>query len=150
MVLGEKRTDRLFLLGSDIGNDDVLVRGESEGTLVDLGNLAHGGLEGLSGLVLHTTILDESREVAATVLSRLPAELIDVRGELECASGLELPTETLLNFGLEVVNAHAVNGVLDTRVLAATGGQVISCCDRERRAAGERLTSIGYRCHVEW
>lgn len=151
VVLREETSNRLLLLGRDVGDDDVLVSGEAEGTLVNLSDLAHGSLERFSGLVLNTTILDESGEVTATIFSSLPSELIDVRGELERSSRLEFPSESLLNFSLEVVDTHSVDGVLDTCVLSAAENETSdrSAGLSSKNANRLRLTSFGYRCLVE-
>ena len=118
MVLVEQVLDRLLLLDGDVGDDEVLVGGKAEDSLVDLGDLAQGRLEGLSGLVLHATVLDKRGKVPTSVLARRPTELVDVRGENKVARGSELPAETLLDLGDKVLDAHAVDGVLDTSVLA--------------------------------
>lgn len=125
-VLVEERLNGRLLLGRSVGDDEVLVGGEAEGTLVDLGDLAKSRLEGLSGLVGNATVLDEGGEVAPAVRSSLPSERVDVRSELEVALGLELVTETLLDLRLEVLDAHAVDGVLDTSVLAVHAVTVVA------------------------
>ena len=97
----------------------MLVSRHPEVTLVDLGNLLQTGLEMLSGFILNTAVLDETGEVVLAILTCGPAKVVDVAVEREGTCGLQLVAETLLDLGLEVVQAHAVDGVLQTSVLTA-------------------------------
>ena len=91
-----------------------------------LGNLAHRRLERLARLVLDTAVLDKGRKVSAAIRTRLPAKVVDVRGELVRPRRLQLVAETLLDLGGKVLDAHAVDGVLDTRVLAVRAVTVVA------------------------
>ena len=84
---------------------------------MNLGDLSQPGLEVLLGFVLNTTILDEGGVVVSTILTGDPTELIDIAGEVERASRLELVPESLFNFRLEVLEPHPVNGILQPGIL---------------------------------
>jgi hypothetical protein len=118
-VLLEQALDHLDVLGRDLADEDVLVRGEAERALVHLGDLAQAGLEVHPGRVLHAAVLDEERDVRAAVVARVPAVVVDVPVEHERAGGRELVAEQLLDLALERLQAQTVDGVLETRVLAA-------------------------------
>lgn len=62
LVLGEERLHQRELGGRDVGEDEVLVGGETEEALVDLGDLAETGLELELGLVLDSTVLSEKEK----------------------------------------------------------------------------------------
>ena len=111
--------DRLLVLGGDVGDNQVLIRRQAEYAFVNLGDLAQCSLERLSRLVLNAAILNESGKVTTSIMSRLPAELIDIRSELVRASGLKLVPEVLLDFCHEAFDAHAIDSVLDTGILSA-------------------------------
>lgn len=121
-MLGEKALNSLLVFRCDVGNDQVLVRSQSEDTLVYLGDLAQGSLERLARFVLDTTVLDESGEMTTAIVTCLPSELIDVGRELVGSCGLKLVAEMLLDLCHEALDAHTVDRVLDTSVLAAVEG----------------------------
>jgi hypothetical protein len=59
---------------------------------------------------------------------------------------LELPSESFLHFGLEALDAHAINGVLDTSVLSAvTGANHEHSSDRPSKRRGPTLHDCRYR-----
>ena len=100
----------------------MLVRCQPECPLVVLRNLAESSLERLPGFVLHTTVLDEHRKVILPVEALGPTKLVDVLRELVCTDWLKLIPKTLLDFGFEDIQAHSVDGILQTGVLAAATG----------------------------
>lgn len=87
-----------------------------------LGDLAQCSLERLARFVLDTTVLDESGEMTTAIVTCLPSELIDVGRELVGSCGLKLVAEMLLDLCHEALDAHTVDRVLDTSVLAAVEG----------------------------
>jgi hypothetical protein len=92
----------------------MLVGGESEVALVDLSDLLEPGLELLLRLVLDSSVLDEHREVVVALVVLRPAELVDGRVEREGALALELLAESSLDVGLEALDPHSVDSVLQT------------------------------------
>ena len=117
LVLRQQRLDLRQILLRDIGQHQVLVRCQAERALVHLRDLAQGRLVVPPGLVLDAPVLDEAREVVPAVLARRPPELVDVLVEGERPGRLELVPEELLDFGLEGLEAHAVDRVLETSIL---------------------------------
>ena len=95
----------------------MLVRRHPERALVDLGDLAETRLEVALRLVLHAPVLDEAREVVAAVLAGRPAEVVDILVEGEGTRGGERVSESALDFGLEDVQTHTIDRVLETSVL---------------------------------
>ena len=89
--------------------------------LENLGDLPQTRLEVLLRFVLHTAVLDEGSVVVSTILTSDPTELVDIAGEFKRPSGLEAIPKSLFNFGLEVLEPHPVNSVLQPGVLAASG-----------------------------
>jgi len=98
----------------------MLVRRQPERALVHLRDLPEASLEVASRLVLHATVLDKHGEVVASIFTSVPAKVVDVAIEGEGPCGLELVSEQLLDLSLVDVQTHAVNGVLESGVLAAT------------------------------
>jgi hypothetical protein len=94
----------------------MLVGRQTECAAVDLSNLPETSLEVTLGLVLYTAILDEAREVVQAVVTVDPTKVVDVAVETERARGLQFEAEKLLDLSLEVVQAHAVDGVLQTGI----------------------------------
>ena len=81
---------------------------------MDLGDLSQPRLEVSTGLVLDAPILDEEREVVLAVLSRSPAEIVDVPVEHERSRYGELVPKAFLDFSLENLESHTVNGILES------------------------------------
>jgi hypothetical protein len=112
--LGKQALDLRQVLGSHGREDTVLVGGEPKVALVDLGNLAKSRLELVSTVVLDTTVLDEHVEVPLAVATLDPAVRVEVGLEGVRSLRLEGLAHSLLDFGAEVVDAHAVDCVLET------------------------------------
>ena len=117
LVPREEALDRGQVLGRDTQDDKMLVRCRAERALVHLGDLAETGLEVLLGLVLDASVLDEAGEVVFPILAGDPTEVIDVFVERERTGRLELVSKELLDCRFEVVEAHAVDRVLETSIL---------------------------------
>lgn len=96
----------------------MLVRGQPERALMHLGDLPERRLEHLLRNVLDTAVLDEGGEVVLAVLARDPAELVRVAVKDVGSCGLEGIAEEFLNFGFKIVESHAIDGILQTSVLA--------------------------------
>ena len=118
VVLLQNRLNSLLLLGRNVRNNNVLIRGKSEDSLVDLGDLSKGGSEEFPRLVLNSTIFDEGGEVSSTVVSSLPSELIGVGSEFVRARRGEFPSESLFDLVDEVSQSHSIDRVLDSSVLS--------------------------------
>lgn len=97
----------------------MLVCSQLEVALVDLSNLSQPGLKVLLRFVLNAAVLDEGGVVVSTILTGDPAEFVDVAREVERASGLKPVPKSLLDFRLEVLEPHPVNGILQPSVLTA-------------------------------
>ena len=117
MVSG-KAFDLLLVLGAHVGHDQVLVGRQPEITLVNLGNLAHAGLQRFARAVHQTSVLDEQRQVPVAFLALHPADAVAPSGEFIGADGLELRAHAVLHFGDEHVGADALQGVAGLGVLA--------------------------------
>ena len=117
LILREEALDRGQVLSRDTRDNKVLVRCRAERALVHLGDLAETGLEVLLGLVLDASVLDEAGEVVFPILAGDPTEVIDVFVERERTGRLELVSKELLDCRFEVVEAHAVDRVLETSIL---------------------------------
>ena len=121
LVLRKKSLDSWYIFRCDVRDNQMLICRHPEATLMDLGQLAEARLEALTWLVLNASVLDEACEMVAAVLSRRPAEVIDVTVESEGTGRLQGIAQPPLYFRLECVESHSVNGVLETRVLATEG-----------------------------
>jgi hypothetical protein len=106
-------------------------------------DLAQAGLERLARLVLDPPVLDEEHDVVVPVLADVPAKVVRVARERERARGRECVPEPLLDVGLEHVEAHRVDRVLEPRVLPAAArsalrhtrsAQGLTRCDSRGRA----------------
>lgn len=96
----------------------MLVRSQPESTLVDLGEFLQPGLEVTARLICHASVLDEHHEVVSAVFALVPTKVVDIAIEGERTGGLESVSEELLDLGLIDIESHAVDGVLETSVLA--------------------------------
>ena len=85
---------------------------------MNLGNLPEASFEIPSRLVLHTTILNEHEEMVLAIFAFVPPVVVDVAVESEGADWGEFVTQKFFNFRFIVIETHAVNGVLQTCVLA--------------------------------
>ncbi|CAG9946768.1 unnamed protein product [Clonostachys rosea f. rosea IK726] len=104
----------------------MLVTSQAEFTLVDLGNLPETSLHLELGSIFNTTVLDEQGEVVQAGLILYPAEGVDVALKLERTRSAELLAPQLLNLALVHIDAHVVDGVLETSVLAVLAVTVIA------------------------
>ena len=68
---------------------------------------------------MYPSVLDKHHKVMLSILISTPAEVVDVAVEGERSGGRELPAEQLLDLLAEAVDAEAIDGVLEARVLAA-------------------------------
>lgn len=82
-----------------------------------LGNLLEACFELFPGFILNSTILNKHCKVMLPVIPGRPPELVDVCSEFERTCWSKLPAESLFNFGLEVIESHAINGVLESGIL---------------------------------
>lgn len=117
LVLREQLLDIWYVLRCNVCDEEMLVGGEAERALVNLGDLAEAGFEIPLGLVLDATILNETGKVVFTVVALDPAVVVGVTLECVWPSRCELIPKELLNFRFEGVKTHAVYGVLKTSVL---------------------------------
>ncbi|CAH0058598.1 unnamed protein product [Clonostachys solani] len=114
------------VLVSNIAEDDMLVTGQTEFTLVDLGNLPETSLHLELRSIFNTTVLDEQGEVVQAGLVLDPAEGVDVALELERTRSTELLAPELFNLATVHIDRHIVDGVLETSVLAVLTVTVIA------------------------
>ena len=117
-VLAGDALNVLLVLGAHVGHDQVLVGRQPEVARVDLGNLAHAGLQRLARTVHQSAILDEQRQVPVAFLALNPADAVAAGGEFIGADGLELRAHAVLHFSDEHVGADALQGVAGLGVLA--------------------------------
>jgi hypothetical protein len=97
----------------------VLVRRQPEPALMNFGNLAKSSLEVLPRLILNPSVLDEASEVVLALAILHPTKFVDVTCEIERAGGLKSKTLTSLYLSFELVQSHAIDGVLEPSILAA-------------------------------
>lgn len=95
----------------------MLVRSQSEGTLMDFGNLPQPSLEVIARFVLDPAIFNKHREVVFTVLPSGPTKIVHISVEKVWSSRRESVTKTLLNFCLEDRQPHAIYSVLQSCIL---------------------------------
>ena len=95
----------------------MLVRRHAERALVDLGDFTKTSLEFPSGFVLHASVLDEDRDVVPAVFTNGPPKMIYVAFKGIRASWGELVAKAVFYVSLEVVEAHAIDRILQTSVL---------------------------------
>ena len=112
----------------------MLVRCQLEVSFVDLCDLPQASLEVLFRLVLHTAVLDEGSVVVSAIPTSDPTKFINIAGEVERASRLELVPQSSFNFRLEVLETHTINSVLEPCVLTTTGASI----------RNQRLTTNGW------
>src|SRR6187431_2088818 len=89
----------------NVGDDEVLVRRETEIALVNGRDLLEAGQEHGARVIRYAAGLDAQREMPATIVSAQPAEAIALRRELEGARRLELKTQALVELRLEPVDS---------------------------------------------
>ena len=97
----------------------MLVRSQPELALVYLRDLSQRRFEITAGLVLHASVLNEASEVMFAIFASLPAKVVDVTVERIRPCGLELEAKKFLDFCLENIEAHAIDGILQASVLSA-------------------------------
>ncbi|GJC78964.1 hypothetical protein ColLi_01801 [Colletotrichum liriopes] len=148
LVLLHERLDGVQVLVGDVAEDQVLVAREAELALVHLCDLAQARLHLELGGVLDATVLDEEGEVAEARLVLLPAESVDVGLELEGALLVELLSPEVLDLGAEHVNAHVVDGVLETRVLAVLAVAVVALDEHDLLAGDVDLVRLDEAEHA--
>jgi len=95
----------------------VLIRCQLEVAFVDLRDLSQARLEVLLGFVLYAAVLDEGSVVVLAIFAGDPTKFVDIACEVERASGLKLISKPSLDFRLEVLKPHPVNGVLQPGIL---------------------------------
>lgn len=126
LVLFQELLDLRHALFGNVADDQMLVRRESEMALVDFSNFADTGLEVAVWLVLDTTVLNKAGEVVEAVVALDPAEVIDVAVEEVRTGWLEFVAKELLDFSLEHVKTHTIDGVLETSILEDKCGERLS------------------------
>ncbi|GKT47410.1 uncharacterized protein ColSpa_07591 [Colletotrichum spaethianum] len=148
LVLLHERLDGVQVLVGDVAENQVLVAREAELALVHLCDLAQTRLHLELGGVLDTTVLNEEREVVEACLVLLPAERVDVGLELEGALLVELLAPELLDLGAEHVDAHIVDGVLETRVLAVLAVAMVALDEHDLLAGNVNLVRLDEAKHA--
>jgi len=78
-----QRLDGRPALGSDVGNDEILVRRDAKRPLVDASNGAQAIHHRAVRRVDDAAVLDEQRAMGAAVLASDPAERIAIRGKVK-------------------------------------------------------------------
>ena len=96
----------------------MLIRGQAELSLVYLCDLPQRSLEITTGLILHATIFDEAGKVMPSILSGLPAEVVNIAVESVRTGRSEGEAEKLLYLCFEGIEAHAVDRIFQTSILS--------------------------------
>ena len=138
MVAG-KAFDLLLVLGAHVGHDQVLVGRKPEIALVNLGNLAHAGLQRFARAVHQTAVLDEQRQVPVAFLALHPADAVAPSGEFIGADGLELRAHAVFHFGDEHVGANALQRVAGLGILAVAAVAPVTLHRHDGSSAVEHL-----------
>ncbi|KAH8709250.1 hypothetical protein HC256_009173 [Beauveria bassiana] len=125
-VLFHEQLDGGEVVVVHVAEDEVLVAGEAKLALVHLGNGAEARLHLERGRVLDAAVFDEKGKVVQARLVLDPAKRVDVGLKLKRPGGLELCPPEILHLAAEDVDAHVVNGVLETRVLAVLAVAVVA------------------------
>ena len=116
--LARDALDLGLLLRRHIGDDQVLVGRDAEIAVVNLRDVAQGGLLRGAGDILHAAVLHEQRQMPAAVVALRPAILVAGRREREGLRRRELHAGAALDFGAEGIQAAVLDGVFEPRVLA--------------------------------
>ncbi|GJC94312.1 hypothetical protein ColKHC_03138 [Colletotrichum higginsianum] len=148
LVFLHKRRDGIQVLVGDVAENQVLVAREAELALVHLGDLAQARLHLELGGVLNAAVLDEEGEVVEARLVLLPAEGVNVGFELEGALLFELLAPELLDLGAEHVDAHVVDGVLETGVLAVLAVAMVALDEHDLLAGNVDLVRLDEAEHA--
>ncbi|TKW57249.1 hypothetical protein CTA1_2221 [Colletotrichum tanaceti] len=148
LVLLHKRRDGVHVLVGDVAENQVLIAREAELALVHLGDLAQACLHLELGGVLNAAVLDEEGEVIEARLVLLPAKGVDVGLKLEGALLFELLPPEILNLGAEHVDAHVVDGVLETGVLAVLAVAVVALDEHDLLAGNVDLVRLDVAEHA--
>lgn len=108
----------VFQLGRNVGDDEVLVGGQTEVAGVDFGDFAHAGFQRSAGVVEQAAVFDEQGQVPVAFESFNPADVVAAMGEGVGADGFELDAHALFDFFFEHFDADALEGVAGTRGFA--------------------------------
>ena len=153
-VLTSQGFDVCLLASGDAGDDEVLVGGQAEIPLVDLGDFQHAGLERLAREVQQTAILDKEGQVVLAIDPFDPAEAIATTGELIGTTLGEGDTCAVLHLGLEGLDSNTFECVLGFGVLAVDpvapvtlgadhGGRHLQYVGEGNKAKVTRLARVG-------
>lgn len=99
----------------------MLIGRQSEGALMDLGDLPKSCLEISIGFVLDTSVFHEDGIVVPAIFSSSPAVVIDVSIKGVWPSGGKLVSKAFLKVCLESIKPHTIDGVLESCILRGEG-----------------------------
>jgi hypothetical protein len=139
LVLGQEVLHLLQILLVNTGQNQVLVTSKTELALVDLRDLIETSLHRELSGILNATVLNEHGEVPLAILILLPAEGVDVGVEVVRLGLAELLTPVLFNLALEDVDAHGIDGVLQTSVLAVGTVTIVALDEHDLLASNVDL-----------
>jgi hypothetical protein len=111
----EDRVDLGPVAGGDIGDDQVLVRGQAQPTPVQLGDLAQPIQKTLARPIVDPAALDEQGAVVAAVFAARPAEGVAVRGEGIRAGGLHGKAKPGFDLRLDPGQSLVVDRIFEAR-----------------------------------
>ena len=97
----------------------MLIRSQAELSFVYLCDLPQRSLEITARLILYATIFDEAGKVMLSILSGLPAEVVNIAVESVRTGRLEGEAEEFLYLCFEGIEAHAVDRIFQTSILSA-------------------------------
>ncbi len=97
----------------------MLICSQAELSLVYLCDLPQCSLEITARLILYATIFDEAGKVMLSVLSGLPAKVVNVTMESVRTGRLEGEAEKFLYLCFEGIEAHAIDRIPQASILSA-------------------------------
>ena len=108
--------DLRFLLRGDVGDDEILIRGETEVASVDLRDGTQAGEEGILLRVVNAAVLDVEGEMPVATMILDPAVAVAVVFKMKFARAAEFELAELLDFLPEGVDPHRLDRVFETGV----------------------------------
>mmetsp|Transcript_9523 Transcript_9523/g.23919 ORF Transcript_9523/g.23919 Transcript_9523/m.23919 type:complete len:524 (+) Transcript_9523:264-1835(+) len=138
-VLGKNGFDGLDLVGGDVPENDVLIGGDDHVEFQGLAQEAEGGLEAHVPVVFDAAVLNKEAEELQAVALVVPAKPVLVLPLGELPPGFDLLAEVRFDEFAELIDAHAVDGVLEAGVCAVLAVAVIALGGDDRLHEVEEL-----------
>src|SRR5690606_9926577 len=122
-----------------IGNDQVLVAGQTELSLVNLGNFTHTRQPGANFGIHDAARIDTQAQVPAAIAALGPAEAVAIVVKVIGARRLQRLATAVLHFFQEPVGTQLIHGVFQASMTAFVAVAVVTLCGDNGFANGQQL-----------